>query len=73
MFESNQYSFHEVSEKLAEIEVTIVEDFFQNSIQEINSVSDQNKLVHLVITFKKQTTRKHKIVVSRFLNDDVLS
>jgi HSP20 family protein len=56
LFESTQYSFHEVSEKLAEIEVTIVEEFFQNSIQEINSVSDQNKLVHLVITFKKQTT-----------------
>ena len=56
MFESDQYSFYEVYDQLAENEVTTVEQFSKTSVQDLNSFSDQNTLVHQLITFKKQAT-----------------
>ena len=56
MFESDQYSFYEVYDQLAENEVITVEQFSKTSVQDLNSFSDQNTLVHQLITFKKQAT-----------------
>ena len=56
MFESDQYSFYEVYDQLVENEVTTVEQFSKTSVQDLNSFSDQNTLVHQLITFKKQAT-----------------
>ena len=49
LFESDQYSFYEVYDQLAENEVTTIEQFSKTSIQDLNSFSDQNKLVHQLI------------------------
>ena len=56
LFESDQYSFYEVFDRLVENEVTTVEHFSKTSVQDLNSFSDQNTLVHQLITFKKQAT-----------------
>ena len=56
LFESDQYSFYEVYDQLVENEVTTVEQFSKTSVQDLNSFSDQNTLVHQLITFKKQAT-----------------
>jgi HSP20 family protein len=56
LFESDQYSFYEVYDQLAENEVITVEQFSKTSVQDLNSFSDQNTLVHQLITFKKQAT-----------------
>lgn len=56
LFESDQYSFYEVYDQLAENEIITVEHFSKTSVQDLNSFSDQNTLVHQLITFKKQAT-----------------